>query len=167
MDSRADYYKSVFDHQVGNGYDFPIYQGRMQYGHGFNVFQGRHHYGAGLGDVIRGIWRFFRPVAMSGAKTLLKAGSEAIKDGATIKDVLSQTLKPTVGTMLSATAEQVANRLAADQPAAAPPPGPPNTYTVPQTGSGTRKRKTLYKSAKIKHKRISSKNSQRPIIYNF
>jgi len=167
MGSRAEYYKAVFDHQIGNGYDFPVYQGRMQYGHGFNVFQGRRHYGAGLGDVLRGIWRFFRPVAMSGAKTLLKAGSEAIRDGATVKDVLSQTLKPTVGSIMSATAEQVANRLAADQPTAAPPPGPVNTYTVPQTGSGSRKRKSLYKSKKIKSKRLANNKSQRPIIYNF
>jgi hypothetical protein len=106
-------------------------------------------------------------VAISGAKTLLKAGSEAINDGATFKDVLSQTLKPTVGSLLTATAEQVANRLVADQPTAAPPPGPPNTYSVPQTGSGTRKRKTIYKSAKIRPKRVSHNKSQRPIIYNF
>jgi hypothetical protein len=87
MDSRAEFYKSVFDHQVGNGYDFPVYQGRMKYGLGYNVFQGRRHYGAGLGDVLKGIWRFLRPVAMSGAKTLLKARSEALRDGATVKDI--------------------------------------------------------------------------------
>lgn len=166
MDSRASYYKSVFEHQIGEGFDFPVYQGR-QYGSGFNVFHGRPHYGAGLGDVLGGIWRFFRPVAMSGAKSLLKASSEAIKDGASLKDVLKQTLKPTVGSILGSTAEQLANRLAVDQPTAAPPPGPPNTYTVPQVGTGSRKRKSLYKTEKIKSKRFSKNKGQLPIIYNF
>ena len=166
MENRANYYKSIFEHQIGEGFDFPVYQGR-QYGYGFNVYHGRPHYGAGLGDVLGGIWRFFRPVAMSGAKSLLKAGSEAIKDGATLKDVLKQTLKPTVGSLLGATAEQLANRLAADQPTAAPPPGPPNTYTASQVGTGTRKRKSLYKTKKFKSKRFPKNKSQLPIVYNF
>lgn len=166
MDSRTNYYKSVFEHQIGGAFDFPVYEGR-QYGYGYNIYRGRPHYGAGLGDVLGGIWRFFRPVAMSGARSLLKAGSEAIKDGATFKDVLKQTLKPTVGSMLSATTEQVANRLMGDQPTAAPPPGPPDTFTRSQVGSGSRKRKSLYKNEKNKTKRLSKSKNQLPIIYNF
>ena len=40
-----------------------------------------------LGDVLRGIWRYCRPVAIKGAQTLLKASSEATKGGATVKEV--------------------------------------------------------------------------------
>ena len=146
MDSRVNILKAAFDYQHGEGFDFPVYQGRMQYGHGFNfpVFQGRAQYGAGFGDVLRGIRRFFRPVAIKGAQPLLKAGSEAIKDGATVKEVLSSTLKPTLGAVLGATAEQVANRFTSEKPTAAPPPGPPTEQPGgvlggiqgPQKGSG-------------------------------
>ena len=57
MDSRVNILKAAFDHQRGEGFDFPVYQGRVQYGHGLNfpVFQGRAQYGAGFGDVLRGI----------------------------------------------------------------------------------------------------------------
>ena len=66
-----------------------MYQGRVKYGHGFNfpVFQGRAQYGAGFGDVLRGIWPCFRPVAITGAQTLLQAGSKAIKDGASERNL--------------------------------------------------------------------------------
>ena len=131
MDSRVNILKAAFDHQRGEGFDFPVYQGRVQYGHGFNfpVFQGRAQYGAGFGDVLRRIWRFFRPVAIKGAQTLLKAGSEAIKDGATVKEVLSSTLKPTIGAVLGATAEQVENRFTSD-----------NGRSLPWSSNGRAKR---------------------------
>lgn len=91
---------------------------------GLNVFHGRPHYKAGLGDVLEGIRLFLRFEAMSGAKRLLKVGSQAIQDSSTLKDVLKLTLKPTVRPILGATAEQLVNRLAANQPTAAPQPGP-------------------------------------------
>ena len=52
------------------------------------VFRGvsRYQYGQGVGDVLRGklqfvpmVARFLKPVAIKGAQTLLKSGSEAIK----------------------------------------------------------------------------------------
>ena len=48
---------------------------------------------------------------MKGIQTLLKAGSEAIKEGATVKDVIKSTLKPTVNVVLGATVDQVASKL--------------------------------------------------------
>jgi len=85
--------------QYGYGFGFPTYQGRAtQYGSGFGfpVFQGRSQYGSGIGDIFRGILRFFKPIAMKGAQTLLKAGSEAIKDEASVEDVLTSAIKPTI-----------------------------------------------------------------------
>ena len=168
MDSRVNILKAAFDHQRGDGFDFPVYIGRAQYGHGFSfpVFHGRSQTGAGFGDVLRGIWRFFRPVAKTGVQTLLKSASEAIKDEATVKEVLSSTLKPTIGAVLGDTAEQVANRFTSNKPAAAPPPGPPvdNPGNVlvgteaPQKGSGKRK----HKVAAHVYKR--GKNSRVPFI---
>ena len=116
MDSRVNILKAAFEHQRGGGFDFPVYIGRSQYGNGFSfpVFNGRSQTGAGFGDVLRGIWRFFKPVAKTGVQTLLKSASEAIKDGSTIKEMLTSTLKPTIGAVLGATAEQVANRFTSD-----------------------------------------------------
>ena len=48
---------------------------------------------------------------MKGIQTLLKAGSEAIKEGATVKDVIKFTLKPTVGAVLGATVDQIVSKL--------------------------------------------------------
>ena len=50
-------------------------------------------------------------MAMKGAQTLLKAGSEAIKENTTVKHVIKSTLKPTVGTILGATVDQIASKL--------------------------------------------------------
>ena len=87
MDPRIEFYKAAFT-QKGIGSDFPVFRGTSMY-----------QYGQGLGDVLRGIVRyiprvtqFLKPLAMKGIQTLLKAGSEAIKEGATVKDVIKSTL---------------------------------------------------------------------------
>ena len=128
MDPRVKMYTAAF-WQNGNYFDFPIYHGRCQFGQGFDffVYRGRGQLGQGVGDILRhlrDIVRFFCPVARTGLRTLLTAGGEAIKDGASVKDILSNTLKPTVSSILTSTAEQVSNKLLADKPATAPPPAP-------------------------------------------
>ena len=55
--------------------------------------------------------QFLKMVAMKDIQTLLKAGSKAIKEGVTVKDVIKSTLKPTVGAVLGATVDQVASKL--------------------------------------------------------
>ena len=144
MDPRVQILKAAFRNQQGSGFEFPVYAGRGQYGHGLNipVFAGRGmQYGAGFGDVMRGIWRFFRPIVVRGASTLLKAGGEALKDGSNVRSILKDTLKPTLSTVLGAAGEQVEKRFA--EPAAAPPPKPPSEMVGAagvgtQSGSGKR-----------------------------
>ena len=161
MDPRVEMYTAAFG-QGGNGFEFPVYLGRSQFGQGFDfsVYRGRGQHGQGLGDIFRGIWRFFRPVATSGLKTLLKSGSEAIKDGATVKDILSNTLKPTISSVLASTQEHVSNKLLADKPATAPPPAPEIGVpagtlinSAPQTGTG--KRRSVYKPRSHKPKKFA------------
>ena len=115
-------YKAALS-QKGNDFDFPVFRGTSRY-----------QYGQGLGDVLRGIVRyiprvtqFLKPVAMKGIQTLLKAGSEAIKEEATVKDVIKSTLKPTVGAVLGATVDEVASKLIEmrNNQNDAPPPNPP------------------------------------------
>ena len=80
----------------------------------------------------------------------LKAGGEALKEGATVNEIITNTQKPTVGTVLATTSKQVANHFLADKPMAAPGPAPinsppPGTLVEPlslQSGSG--KQKTVY-----------------------
>ena len=118
MDPRVDIYKAALLHQTGAGFDFPVYKGRSQFGQGFNfpVFQGRAQHGQGIKDIIRGAWRLFRPIIFKGTAAALKAGGEAFKDGATVNKIITNTLKPTIGTVLATTSEQVANHFLADKP---------------------------------------------------
>ena len=74
MDPRTEFYQQAFSHR-GNGFNIPLFRGVSRY-----------QYGQGLGDVLRGILQFFpmvarflKQVAIKGAQTLLKSGSEAIK----------------------------------------------------------------------------------------
>ena len=122
----------------------------------------------GIVPFIPRVAQFFKPVAMKGVQILLKASSEAIKEGATVKDVIKSTLKPTVGALLGATVDQVASKLIAmrDNRNDAPPPNPP--IVMPefvQAGSGNKQRsQTVYKKTP---KRTKYSSKQRPIIYNF
>ena len=170
MDPRVDIYKAALSHQTGAGFDFSVYKGRSQ----FRISKPRP-IRQGIGDVFCGIWRFCRPVAMKGAQSLLKAGGEALKDGATVKKILTNMLKLSVGTVLATTAEQVANHFLADKPTAAPGPaptiGPPPGALMeplqPQTGSG--KRHSVYKLRPRPPKRSAryvQPYSNFPIRYN-
>ena len=132
MDPRIELYKAAFTHHR-RGFDLPVFK-----------CISRYQYGAGFEDVLRGIWRFFKPVAIKGVQTLLRAGSEAIKEGATVKDVIKSTVQPTVGAVLGATVDHVASKLIdmRDKHAAAPPPNPP--MVLPETvqaGSGKKRRR--------------------------
>lgn len=172
MDPRVEAYQAAFG-QGGSG--FAVFRGRSQFGQGFDfpVYRGRSQYGQGIGDVFRGIWRFFRPVAQTGIKTLFKAGSEAMKDGASVQEVLSNTLKPTIGSIAASTAEQVTNKLLTDRPSTAPPPAPvigvpPGTLvnSMP-TQVGTGKRRSVYKSRAHKAKRFAHPYTPLSFRYNF
>ena len=50
-------------------------------------------------------------MAIKNVLTVLKSNSKAIKDNATVKEVIKSTFKFTVGTVLSATVTQVASTL--------------------------------------------------------
>ena len=161
MDPRVEMYTAAFG-QGGNGFDFPIYHGRSQFGKGFDfsVYRERGQHGQGNGDIFRGIWRIFCLIAVPGVKILLKSASEAITDGASVKHILSNTLKPTISSALASTAEQVSNKLLADKPSTAPFPAPeigvPAGILVnPLPQSGTGKRRSLYKPRFHKAKRIA------------
>ena len=106
MDVQIKFYKTAF-FEKSNGFDFPVFKETSKY-----------QYGQSLGDVLCGIVhfiprvaQFLKAVAMNGVQTILKANKEAIKEGATVKDVIKSRLKPTVGEVLGATVDQVASKL--------------------------------------------------------
>jgi len=132
----------------------------------------------------------FRPVLVRGAQTALKAGGEALTNTSSLKDVLRSTIKPTVGSLLGATAEQLVKHMSDERSAAAPPPGSSLQATLPiptttsvngveQTGKGKRRRRqVVYKSQSLSNKRFktfsgASKTKSKtqlhpqPIRYNF
>ena len=93
--------------------------------------------------------QFLKPVALKGVQTLLKAGSEAIKKRATVKDVIKSTLKPTIGAVLGATVDQVASKLIEmrnNQNDALLPNPPIMLPELNKAGSGKKRhRRSLYK----------------------
>lgn len=181
MYPRDSLFKAAFNYQSGANCDFSVYAGRNKLGYSiaFLVYAGRPQYGQGFNDLLRVIWRFFCPVAMENAKMLLKAGSEAIKEGATVKYVFSATQKPTFGAVFGATAEQFASRLT-EKPMAALPPLSPFIRSRPycrnrQSLEGlwllpsakNRMQIVLYKTRAPLVKRILKKFTLRPINCNF
>ena len=163
MDPRIKFYKAAFS-QRGTGFDISVFRKISRY-----------QYSQGVGDVLRRILRFIfmvawflKPVAIKGAQTLLKSGSEDIKEGATIKDVIKSTLKPTVCAVLGATVDQVASKLIQirDNNDAATQPNP--LIVVPeivQAGSSRKRRSALVCKKAIK--RIKNLSNQVQIIYNY
>ena len=101
MDPQIEFYKAVFC-QRGAEFEIPVFREISRY-----------QYGQCLGDVLRGIWRFIplvarfvKPVATKGVQTLLKFGSKAIKEGATVKNVIKSALIPTVVAVLIASRQR-------------------------------------------------------------
>ena len=162
MDPPVELYKNPFSgRQSGRGGYIP-------------KFYGSHRYqnGGGFGDFIRGLVRQFWLVAKQGFAAFLRAGGESMKEVATWKEALNSFIKPTIGTVLSATAYQITE----EQPAAAPPQGPPIAHSEPvlvgtQGGGSSVKRRGRRPASKMSKKRHSVKKptySQRnPIIYNY
>ena len=168
MDPRVELYKNAFSGRQSGG------------GGGYIAkFYGSYRYqnGGGFGDVMKGLLRRFWPVAKQGFAAFLRAGGESMKEGATWKEALKSSIKPTIGTVLSATANQIAEQ----KPAAAPPPGPPIAHsesvlvgTQGGGGGGSVKRRAGRASYKKSKKRRSVLNpppttsySRSPIIYNY
>ena len=124
--------------QTGACFDYFVYNGRSQFGQGLNfpVFQGCAKHGQSIEDIIRKVWLFFRPIIFNETAAALKAGGEPFKHGATVKEIITSTLKPTVKTVLATTLEQVANHFLVKKATVAPNTAliigpPPGTHVKP------------------------------------
>ena len=114
------------------------------------------------------MWWFFKPVAIKVDKSLLMAGSTAIKECATVKHVIKSTIMHSVGAVLGAMVDQLALKLIdmRDKHDAAPPAIQPIVEPkMVQTGSGRKRHcAPLYTKA---FKRVIYSSNKQPVIYNF
>ena len=164
MNPRVELYKNAFSGRQngGSGYIPKFFMGLTDTKNG-----------GGFGDVMKGLLRRFWPVAKQGFAEFLRAGGESMKEGATWKEALNSSIKPTIGTVLSATADQIAEQ----KPAAAPNLGPPIAHSESvlvwtQGGGGGVKRRAgraSYKKSKKRRSVLKSATiySRSPIIYNY
>ena len=124
------------------------------------MFQGRARHLQVIGDIVWKACRFFRSINFKGNAAAIKANGKALKDKAMVIEIFTYTLKPTGGTVLVTTLEQVANYFLADKPTAAPSLAPiigppPGTLVEPLLlQSGSEKRKIVYKAHTRLAKRI-------------
>ena len=98
MDPRVELYKNAFSgRQSGGGSYIPKFYGSHRY-----------QYGGCFGDVMKGLLRRFLPVAKQGFAAFLRAGGENMKEKAKWKKAVKSSIKPPIGTVLSAIADQIA-----------------------------------------------------------
>ena len=86
--------------QCGRGQPIQVFPGTSSY-----------QYGAGFADVLRSIWRFVFPVAKHGLATLMKVGSEAYMQNGNAMGALKAAIKPTIGSLIKSTGEQIDRRM--------------------------------------------------------
>jgi hypothetical protein len=83
---------------------------RSQSGGEIPVFRGGRQSGEGLGDILRGIFRFIAPIALRGFSTFAGHTLDAHQKGASLKDAAKSALNPTLNSVTTGIAEQFRGR---------------------------------------------------------
>ncbi len=81
-------FRAAMLHQNGGG-DIAVFRGAHRY-----------QYGNGIGDFLRGAWKFVVPLAMRAGKTLFKVGAQAMKEGATPGEAIKNAIRPALRSVL-------------------------------------------------------------------
>jgi hypothetical protein len=78
-----------------------------QLGGALPVFQGSSvQYGDGLGDILKGVFRFFLPIASSVASKFITTTAHGLESGSSLKDAAKSAILPTVGETIFASANE-------------------------------------------------------------
>lgn len=77
-----------------------------QSGGALPVFRGGRQSGEGLGDILRGIFRFLAPIALRGISTFAGHTLDAHQKGATFSEAAKSALNPTLRTVVGGVADQ-------------------------------------------------------------
>ena len=93
MGSPNAYYR-YYESQLGG--QLPVYRGGLQSGEG-------------IGDILRGIFRFIAPIALRGISTFAGQTIDAHQRGASLKDAAKAALNPTLNSVVSGIGDQVRN----------------------------------------------------------
>jgi hypothetical protein len=145
---------------------------RDQIGGALPVFHGSDQYGDGLGDILRGVFRFLVPIAKSAASKFITSTSSGLDIGQSLGQAAKSAILPTIGEAVWNVGKEALARHkgmeSADQhirkwtPQLAPPPydekGPAD-----QKGTGNRRRKRRRTATKkvSRKRRKSSKVTTR------
>ena len=133
---------------------------RNQIGGALPVFRGSDPYGEGLGDILRGVFRFLLPVAKSAASKFITTAAQGIQKGSPLTQAAKSALLPTLGEAVwSVGKEALAKHRgmeSADQNVQVWQPG----KVVDQTGKG-RKRRTRRKATKKPAKKTTGRRKRK------
>ena len=137
---------------------------RNQIGGALPVFRGSDPYGEGLGDILRGVFRFLLPVAKSAASKFITTAAKGLEAGSPLSQAAKSALLPTLGeTVWSVAKEGLAKHRgmeSADQNVQVWKP-----EKIDPTGKGRRRRvprKTTKKTAKKTAARRKRKSTKSP-----
>ena len=124
-----------------------------QIGGALPVFRGApDQYGDGLGDILKGVFRFLLPIATSAASKFITTTSKNLDTGHTLKEAAKAAILPTVGEAIFAGGKEALARhrgmQSADQNIQLWQPG----KVVDQTGKGRKSRKRRKTTTKGKRK---------------
>lgn len=118
------------------------------------VFRGGRQSGEGLGDILRGIFRFIAPLALRGISAFAGHTLDAHQKGATLKDAAKSAINPTLSSVASGFAEQF-ERKKNEQAGSGVPfrqPWLKKIAVAASTSSAKRRRQNVYKRTKRKRR---------------
>ena len=134
---------------------------RNQIGGALPVFRGADQYGDGLGDILKGVFRFLLPIATSAASKFITTTSKNLDTGHTLKEAAKAAILPTVGEAIWSTGKEALARhrgmQSADQNVHVWKP----EKIADQTGKGRKSRKRR-RTPSTKGKRKPRKSPKKP-----
>ena len=133
-----------------------------QIGGALPVFRGSsNQYGDGLGDILKGVFRFLLPIATSAASKFISTTSKNLDTGHTLKEAAKAAILPTVGEAIFTGGKEALARhrgmQSADQNVQVWKP----EKDVNQTGKGHKSRKRRKPAAKRKPRKKATKPAGR------
>jgi hypothetical protein len=101
------------------------------------VFRGGVQTGAGLGDILRGIFRFLTPLALRGMQTFAGNTLAAAQAGVPLGQAAKSAIMPTISAVAGSAAPAVSRIINAVAPGIVAGGNPSGSRATQQTGSGT------------------------------
>ena len=101
------------------------------------VFRGGVQTGAGLGDILRGLFRFLTPLALRGMQTFAGNTLAATQAGMPLGLAAKSAILPTISAVAGNAAPAISRIINAVAPGIIPGGNPSGSRTTQQTGNGT------------------------------